>query len=599
MSETRIPKRSEVKIENTWAVEDIFKNDEEWERNFADIEKYQELFSSFKGQLCKSSKKLLEYLRLGDEASLLIEKIYAYAHLKSDEDMGNSTYLAMTGKFMSRYTAFAASVAFADPEIISISDSDMKRFYEEQSELKLYRHYLGRLREQKAHTLSECEEKILAAVSDMAGVPNKTASAMLNADLRFPDALDSEGKAHQITQGTYITCMQSSDRILRKNAFESLYNTLRGFRNTSASLIDGQMKKLNFYSQVRKYSSSLEAALSSNEVPIEVYHNLISTVHENMHYMHKYMRLRKRLMKLEELHMYDIYPTLVEEAENKITFEEAKKTVLEALAPLGKDYTDIVKHAFENRWIDVYENEGKRGGAYSSGCRPHPYVLLNYENNFDNMFTLAHEMGHAMHSYLSMKNQPTVYSDYVIFVAEVASTCNEALLMSHLLSKTQDKKQRAYLINYFLEQFRTTLYRQTMFAEFELKISSLVEQGNTLTADILCKLYRDLNIEYYGEDVEIDSEIDMEWARIPHFFMNFYVFQYATGFSAAMALSQKILSEGIPAVKNYLDFLSGGCSASPIELLRKAGVDMTTPDSIKLALDTFNRLIDELDAIFE
>ena len=581
----RIPKRSEVRREDTWATEDIFPSDEAWEEAFAKAAAYPEKIASFKGKISKSASALYEFLLLDDELSLAIEALHGYAHLKSDEDKGNSKYLAMSGKFMSYYTGVAAASAFASPEIIGIEDDVMEQFYKDEPRLELYRRMLDKMRAKRAHTLSEAEEKLLASASEIAGASNKAGSSFRNADLKFPDVTDGEGNTHQLTQGSYIPMVQSSDRVLRKNAFDALYHTFGSFKNTTADFLDGQMRQLKFFSRARKYGSSLEASLARTEVPVEVYHNLIKTVHENMG--------------VDELHMYDIYPTLVGEAEEDISFEEAKETVLEALAPLGEDYVNIVRKGFNERWIDVYENEGKRGGAYSSGCRPHPYVLLNHENSLNSMFTLAHEMGHALHSYLSMKNQPEAYAHYVIFVAEVASTCNEALLMSHLLSKTTDKTKRAYLINYFLEQFRTTLYRQTMFAEFELKMSQMVESGASLTADALCKVYHELNEQYYGKDIVVDPEIDMEWARIPHFFMNFYVFQYATGFSAAMALSRKILTEGPSAVEKYLGFLSAGSSKTPIDILKDAGVDMTTSAPIETALKTFGELIDEFEELMK
>lgn len=595
----RIPTRDEVRKEDTWATEDIFPTDEAWEEAFEKAAVYPQQIAAFKGKISQSAAALYEALTFDDEISLSIEALYSYASLKSDQDKANSKYLSMVGKMMSYYTGVAAASAFFGPEIISIEDDKMVQFYKDEPRLEGYRRMLDKIRAKKAHTLSEAEEKLLAGASEIAGVANKAASALRNADLKFPDVKDSEGNSHQLTQGSYISMVESSDRVLRKDAFETLYAVFGAHRNTIAAFLDGQMRQLKYFSKARKYENSLQAALSRTEVPQEVYFNLIDTVHKNMHHMHKYMALRKKLMGLDEMHMYDIYPTLVGDAESNISFEEAKEIVLEALAPMGEDYVNIVKKGFNERWIDVYENQGKRSGAYSSGSRPHPYVLLNHENTLNSMFTLAHEMGHALHSYFSMKNQPVAYSDYVIFVAEVASTCNEALLMAHLLSKTEDKVQRAYLINHFLEQFRTTLYRQTMFAEFELKMSKVVEEGGVLTADSMCKMYHELNEQYYGDAVVIDEQIDVEWARIPHFFMNFYVFQYATGFSAAMALSKKILTEGQSAVEKYLGFLSAGSSKTPIEILKDAGVDMTTADPIETALNTFGELIDEFEELMK
>ena len=599
MSMKKIPKRSEVLKENTWATEDIFEADEAWEKAFEEAQAYPERAAAYAGKLSESAATLYEYLASSDEIDLELTKLYSYAHLCSDVDTSNSTYQSMVGRCMAFFSKLSAADSFARPEIISISDEKMEQFYRDEPRLELYRRSLDRLRANKPHVLSDSEEKLLAGVGEISGAANKIGSFFRNADLRFPEIVDGEGNTRQLTQGSYISYVESSDRVLRKNAFDALYHTFGSFRNTTAALLDAQMRQLKFYANARKHESSLAASLYRTEVPTEVYHNLIATVHKNMPLMHRYMALRKKLMGLEELHMYDIYPTLVSEAETNITFEEAKEITLEAMKPLGEKYVNVVRHAYESRWIDVYENEGKRGGAYSSGARPHPYVLLNHENNLNSMFTLAHEMGHAMHSYLSKENQPVCYADYVIFVAEVASTCNEALLMSHLLSQTTDKVKRAYLINYFLEQFRTTLYRQTMFAEFELEMSKLVEGGQTLTADVLCKIYHRLNEEYYGPDVVIDPEIDMEWARIPHFFMNFYVFQYATGFSAAMALSRKILNEGQEAVDKYLGFLSGGCSDTPIGLLKGAGVDMATAEPIETALKTFDELLTEFEELMK
>ncbi len=386
---------------------------------------------------------------------------------------------------------------------------------------------------------------------------------------------------------------------MRKSAYQGMYHTLSGFRNTAAALLNAQNKQLKFFADARKYPSLLDAALDATNVPVSVYTNLIQEVHNHIEKMHRYVRLRKKLLGVEELHFYDIYTQLVPNADRKIPFAQAKQTVYEALAPLGEDYRRVLQEGFDHRWIDVYHNEGKRGGAYSAGTPVHPLVLLNYTGTLDSQFVLAHEMGHALHSYYSAKHQNFVDSDYEIFVAEVASTCNEALLMEHLLGKTEDRRERAFLINHFLEQFKSTLFRQTMFAEFELEIGKLVQRGQTLTADALCGLYRQLNQAYFGPDMVVDDEISMEWARIPHFYCNYYVFQYATGYCAAIALSRRILREGAPAVEDYLRFLSGGCSKPPIELLKIAGVDMATPDPVRQALSLFEELLDEMEALTE
>ena len=425
-----------------------------------------------------------------------------------------------------------------------------------------------------------------------------TIFSMFNdADLTFDDAIDSNGSKHTLTHGTYTSLMQSKDRVLRKSAFDSLYSAYGKFKNTTSAILSSQVEQLTFHSKVRKYDSNLEASLSGNHVPVEVYHNLIESVHKNMHYMYQYAKLRKKLLGVDELHMYDMYVPLVNDYEVSIPFDMAKQEVEASLSVMGKEYVDIFKSAFTQKWIDIYENVGKCSGAYSAGAKVHPYVLLNYNDTLDSEFTLAHEMGHAIHSYYSNRYQPEIYSNYVIFVAEVASTCNESLLMQYLLKHTDDKKRRAYLINYFLEQFRTTLYRQTMFAEFELKINTIVEQGQSLTADMLCEIYGELNKLYFGDDVVIDDNIKLEWSRIPHFYYDFYVYQYATGFSSAIALSRKILNEGEPAVKDYINFLKGGCSKDPVDLLKGAGVDIVSGDVVGDALKLFGELIDELDSL--
>lgn len=599
MSEERIPERSEQNPEYTWAIEDIYADDSLWRADLEKLKAMPERLIAFKGKLSESGNILLEFLTLSDEISVLCDSLGNYAQRKSDEDTANSVYQAMTGQLTNVYVEINSVLSFGTPELVSVSDVRMEELYTEAPGLELYRTHLDRIRKQRDHILSDAEEKILALSGEMAQSPENIYSMFSDADLKFPDATDKDGVKHQVTHGSYIPLVQSKDRTLRKSAFESMYHTYDNFKNTCAATLSAQVKALNFYAKARKYNSTLEAALSDTDVPTEVYYNLINAVHENMHYMYDYVKLRKKIMGLEELHMYDLYTPVVPDFDMKITFEQAKEIVFKALEPMGKEYLAILKEGFENRWIDVYENQGKTSGAYSAGARVHPYVLLNHKDTLNCMFTLAHEMGHAIHSYLSNKNQPVIYSNYVIFVAEVASTCNEALLMQYLLKNTEDKREKAYLINYFLEQFRTTLYRQTMFAEFELKINEQIANGETLTADSLNKLYHSLNELYFGNDILIDSEIDLEWARIPHFYYDYYVYQYATGYSAAIALSQRILSEGETAVKDYIKFLSGGCSKDPISLLKGAGVDMTTSKPVSDALKLFGELISEMEQLIK
>lgn len=598
MSE-RIPQRSDIPEKDKWAIEDMYATDEAWEQDLARAKEMPEKIASYKGLLSTDSAKLLEYLRADDDMTVLLESLINYAQRRNDEDTRDAKYQDMVSRLEMLFVDISGAAAFVTPEILSIDDDTMERFFREQPEMELYRLCIDRVRRKRAHILSEAEERIMALTGEMTGSPDNIFSMFNDADLKFPYATDKDGNKHQVTHGSYIPLMHSNDRELRKSAFESLYGVYENFRNTSAAVLASQVKCLTFRARARKYDSTLQAALDGNEVPVEVYKQLIEAVHENMHYMYKYVKLRKKLLGVDELHAYDLYAPIVSDIEVKIPFDQAKQEVYDSLAPMGEDYRAIFSQGITDRWIDVYENEGKRSGAYSAGARVHPYVLLNHKDTLDSEFTLAHEMGHAIHSYLSNKNQPVVYADYVIFVAEVASTCNESLLMQHLLRITTDKKRRAYLINYFLEQFRTTLYRQTMFAEFELMINEKAENGESLTADVLCELYRQLNILYYGEDIVIDHELDMEWARIPHFYYNYYVYQYATGFSAAIALSQRILKEGAPAVKDYIGFLSGGCSKDPISLLKGAGVDMTSTKPVTDALKLFGELIDEMEELMK
>ena len=591
-----IPERKDIAEADKWRLEDLYPTVDAWRAELKEFTAASEALAGYTGKL-GSADSLLAYLRMSDQATVYLERLVNFARSRSDEDTRDAENQGLVGQVMKAYVAMGEKTSFVVPELLELTDGQMEALYTEQPALELYRRHLDDIRRLRAHILSKSEEKLLAAAGEMAQSPGSIYSMFDDADLKFQPAADSSGELHPVSQGSYITCMESADRTLRKNAFESYYASFDSFRNTVAATLSAQVKQLEFFANARRYDTALQASLDSTNVPVSVYDNLIEAVHRNMDKMYRYVRLRKKLMGLSELHMYDIYTPLVPDADVHIPFGEAKQTVLEALAPMGEDYLKILREGFDNRWIDVYENVGKRSGAYSAGTPVHPYVLLNHSGTLDSQFTLAHEMGHAIHSYLSARHQPVVYRDYVIFVAEVASTCNEALLMEHLLGKTTDRRQRAYLINHFLEQFKSTLYRQTMFAEFERRTAQLNREGTVLTADVLCAEYRKLNELYFGPDIVLDRQIELEWARIPHFYYNYYVFQYATGYSAAIALSRQILKEGKPAVDRYLGFLSGGCSKSPIELLKGAGVDMTTPQPVSDALALFGTLLDEMEEL--
>ena len=598
MAETKkIPERSEVPELDRWAVEDMYPTDEAWKEDLEKLKGMTAEIAGYAGRLAESAQTLLAFAQKMEQAGVVLSNLANYAARRNDQDTRVAKYQEMYGMMMSAYVAFSSATAFETPEIMAIPEETMERFYAEAPGLERYRRYLFNIRRHAAHVLSPAEEKLLAMTGEMSSAPDDIYSKFADADLTFPDAVDKDGGKHPLSQGTYISYMESPDRELRKSAFRNTYNTWAAHKNTVAAILNSQVKALQFNADARKYASPLEASLDNTNVPVSVYHNLIEAVHQNMDKMYRYVRLRKKLLGVDELHFYDLYTPLVPGADVKIPFAEAKQTVYNALAPMGENYRKILKEGFDNRWIDVYQNVGKRSGAYSAGAFVHPYVLLNYTGTLDSQFTLAHEMGHALHSWHSNKYQNPIDADYVIFVAEVASTCNEALLMEYLLSKTTDKKERAYLINHFLEQFRTTLYRQTMFAEFELIIGRLNQQGVALTAERMCEEYKKLNHLYFGDDIVLDDEIAYEWERIPHFYYNYYVFQYATGYSAAIALSRRILREGEKAVKDYIGFLSGGCSKDPIDLLKGAGVDMSTPDPVNQALALFGELIGEMEEL--
>ncbi len=598
MSKRAIPKRSEVPAEDTWDLSHIFPTEEAWQAEYEALKAMPEAVAAFQGTLGGSAETLLRWFREEDDLSLRLTKLHGYAGCRSDEDTADSRYVDMKSKAVSVLVAISSAGAFAAPEIMAIPEETLDRFYREEPGLETYRRSLYLIRRSREHVLSPECEALLAAAGEMSDAPDNIGSTLRDADMRFPAVADAGGEERPLTNGTLTTLLEDPDVSFRKRVFETYYARLGEYRNTIAATLDGQFKQLLFHARARRYGSTLEAALFGHEIPTEVYHNLIEAVHQNLPAMYRYVALRKKLLGLPELHMYDVYTPIVADAASEIPFSRAKETVLEALSVLGEDYVAMLKEGFEGRWIDVYENEGKRSGAYSSGSAwPHPYVLLNHKDNLDSMFTLAHEMGHALHSYLSCRHQPYCTSDYVIFVAEVASTVNEVLLMRHLLGKTEDRKARAYLINHFLDQFKGTIYRQTMFAEFELMMGLMAEEGQALTADALSEKYLALNKLYFGPDMISDEGIALEWARIPHFFYDYYVFQYATGFSAAVAIAERILSEGGSAVADYKRFLSGGSSTDPISLLKIAGVDMSSPAPVNSALQLFGELVGELEAM--
>ncbi|WP_070119736.1 oligoendopeptidase F [Bacillus marinisedimentorum] len=595
-----LPAREEIAEELTWRLEDIFASDEEWEKEFKDTKELIPKVKEYEGKLGESGETLYQALKLQDEVGMRLGKLYTYAHMRYDQDTTNSFYQGLNDRASNLYTQVGSALAFMVPEILSIDEGKLKSFLKENEDLRLYEQALDEITRQRPHVLSAKEEALLAQASEMASSPSNTFGMLNNADLKFPTVKDENGEKVEVTHGRYIRFLESSDRRVREDAFKAVYETYGKYKNTFASTLSGTVKKDNFYAQVRNYETARQAALDSNNIPESVYDNLVGTVNDHLDLLHRYVKLRKRVLGLDELHMYDLYTPLVKEVKMEIPYEEAKKNVIEGLAPLGSEYQDILKEGFENRWIDVEENKGKRSGAYSSGTYgTNPYILLNWQDNVNNLFTLAHELGHSVHSYYSRKTQPYPYANYSIFVAEVASTTNEALLNDYMLEHTDDKKEKLYLLNHYLEGFRGTVFRQTMFAEFEHKIHEMVRNGEALTPDVLEQEYYELNKKYFGDDIVIDKEIGLEWARIPHFYYNYYVYQYATGFSAAAALSKQILEEGQPAVDRYIEFLKAGSSDYPIEVLKKAGVDMTSAKPIEEALTVFEEKLTEMEKLLD
>lgn len=588
--------REEIDSKYKWDLSSMFPSDEAFEAGLEELKAYCPKLLAFKGKISTSAQALLEFLQLEDQMNLLLYKIINYAERKSDEDTRVAKYQAYVANATSAYTQVGEATSWFAAELLAIPAESVEKFYAEVPALEFYRRKLNKILNQREHTLSAEEEALLARAEELAVQPTNIFSMFDDADLTFDDAVDSEGKTHKLTSGSFVPLLMDADRVLRESAFKQLYSRFGEFRNTSAAILTSQVKNLQFFSSSRKYASSLEAALAENEIPVEVYNNLIDAVHQNFPAFYKYVDLRKRVMGLDELHFWDVYTPLVDDVDMKFTYEEACDLIIKALAPMGEEYVGLVKKGLESRWVDVYETPGKRSGAYSAGGKGmNPVMLLNFQGGLDDVYTLIHEMGHSLHTYFSSHNQEITYSDYSIFVAEVASTCNEALLSHYLLEHETDPARHAYILNHFLEGFRGTIYRQCMFAEFERDISQMNADGVALNAEVLSERYGKLCAEYFGPGIELDEEIKLEWSRIPHFYYNFYVYQYCIGFSAAIALSQRILSEGEPAVKDYIGYLSGGCSKTPIELLRGAGVDMATPDPVNAALKYFGELVDQLE----
>lgn len=591
-----IRKRADQKLQNTWALEDMFPSVDAWEDAYKEVLSLSNEVAAYKGTLSQSPDQLAKVLKAYDDLGETMEKVIVYAHMRSHEDMGNNFNQGLADRATTLSIQVAGKVSFIEPEILAMNNDQLTSFLADDV-LSFYKKDLERLIRLKEHILPEEQEKLLSQAREISAGPQKIFSVLNDADFKFPSIQDGEGKILPVSHGSFINLLTNSDRQIRQEAYKSYYGTYLSHRNSLGSIYGASVKGDIFFATAKKYDDSLDAALKPNNISKDVYKNLIKAVHNNVDTMHRYVALRKSTLGLEELHPYDLYVSIVkEEKPDVISFEEAKETVLKAMAPLGEDYVKTLEVGFNNRWIDIYENEGKRSGAYSWGAYgTHPYVFLNYADSMKNMFTLAHEMGHALHTYYSDETQAYRYAQYPIFLAEVASTVNEALLMHYLLENTEDPGQRQVLLNYYMEQFRSTLYRQTLFAEFELEVHERMEQGQALQTDDLCGIYRELIEKYYGKELLIDDALEIEWARIPHFYRAFYVYQYATGFSAAIAISKRIIEEGQPAVDDYFKFLKGGISDDPLHILNWAGVDMTTPEPVENALRVFAETVTEME----
>lgn len=597
---TGLPDRSEVLEENTWKMEDMFSSDEVWEEEYQKLEKDMERLSVYQGKLGDSADSLYQALCCYSDMACRLERIVVYANQKLHQDTRNGKYQGFAGKARNLEVKFDGVSAYLEPEILTIREDLLREYLESGNGIVEFQQYIDNLLRQKEHILSKEIEEILSMTGEFSNTADDVYAMFNNADIKFPSILNENKEEALLSHGTFISYLQSKDRRVRKEAMEKYYMPYQEHENVLAELYTANAKKDAFYAKVRHYHSAREASLSKSNIPLAVYDNLIETIHDSFPAFYKYVKLRKRALQVEELHMYDSYVPLIQEIEKKIPFEKAKEMVKEGLKPMGEDYLTKLEEGFENRWIDIYENQGKRSGAYSWGAYGvHPYVLLNYNDSLNNVFTLAHEMGHALHSYYSDSNQNYINAAYRLFVAEVASTCNESLLIQDMLKKTEDKKEKMYLINYFLDKFKGTMFRQTMFAEFEKITHDMVERGENLTKEVLKKIYHELNELYFGPDMIVDEQIDMEWARIPHFYNSFYVYQYATGFSAAIALSKRILELGEAGVRDYMKFLTGGCAKYPIELLKDAGVDMESPKPVKDAMAVFEDFVNQLEQLMD
>ncbi|MCZ8518063.1 MULTISPECIES: oligoendopeptidase F [Paenibacillus] len=592
----QLPKRNDVPAEHRWNLQDLFASEQAWDAEYQKVKKLLKDVGRFEGKLGDPTS-IKEVFELEDEISLYTERLYVYANMKHHEDMADAVYQALSDKSKKLSVEVGEALSFVSPEILSLSDEQLKKLVE-HPDLAFYKRTLEEMIRQKQHVLGKNEEALLAQVGNLSQAPGTIYGMLNNADLKFPKVKNEQGEEVELTHGRYIQFLESRNREVRKEAFQTMYETYGKQKNTIAATLSANVTKNIFYAKARKYPSALEMSLFGDKIDKEVYTNLIDAVHESLPLMHRYMELRRKLLKVDQLHMYDLFAPLVDEYQLDITYEEAKKKVRESLEPLGPDYLKVLQEGFDNHWIDIYENEGKRNGAYSWGAfGTHPYVLLNHKDNLNSMFTLTHEMGHALHSYLSDANQPYRYAQYTIFLAEVASTLNEALLMDYMLKHSTDKKEKMYLLTYYMDQFRTTVFRQTMFAEFEKIIHEKAEAGESLTPQQFSEIYYNLNVQYYGKDMVVDKDIEMEWARIPHFYNSFYVYKYATGFSAATSFAKQILDEGQPAVDRYLGFLKSGGSDYSLNILKRAGVDMSSPEPIKQAMSVFKDLLEQMEQI--